>query len=100
MAPVRRLIEEPRKALLNEAKGLISQSEQLLSLGVGNSKLTDQNISDLRSQRDVLQHLLAEAPDDQAAIRQAVNDLGKTTTGAKNILDEKSPLDAEQDSTS
>lgn len=94
-ASLRRLIEEPKKALLNEAKGLISQCEQLLSQRSADSKITDKEVSELKSQRDVLQHLVTEAPDDQGAIRQAVRDLRKGTMEAKSKMDEV-PADAKK----
>lgn len=82
------------KALLNEAKGLVSQSEQLLSQRSGEPNTTNEEFEGLQSQKEVLQHLLAEAADDQDAIRQAVDDLGKTTAKAKSKLDEKAKPDA------
>ena len=91
---MRRLIEEPKKALLDDANGLVSQSEQLLSQGSGDLGITEEEINSLRPKKDVLQHLLAEAADDQDAIRQAVDDLGKTMAKVKSKLDEKAKPDA------
>ena len=90
---MRRLIEEPKKALLNDAKGLVSKSQQLLSQNSGDLGISEEEIEGLRSQRDVLQHLLAEAADDQDALRQAVDDLEERTAKAKSKLDEKAKSD-------
>ena len=91
---MRRLIEEPKKALLNDANGLVSQSEQLLSQVSSDLGISEEEVDSLRSKKDVLQHLLAEAADDQDAIRQAVEDLGNITAKAKSNMDEKANPDA------
>ena len=81
MAPVQRLTKETMEVLYDEAKALISQSEQLLSHGVEDSKIM--------AQKATLQRLLAEAPDNQVAIRQAVVELGKTSADVQSKINEK-----------
>ena len=73
------MIDESKKALRGEATNAITRNKEVLSQQVQDSKVSKEKESQIVVQREALQALLVEAVDDQEAIRQAVDDLGKLT---------------------